>query len=399
MLTILKDAVVVIREGQAVPTMELLRVVNNAHAVLALRGENQYFYLRDDFVLSAREEEAVIEWGVGRSLLGNSVLAVGGTLLVAFAEQIWRPAIVGTLLVAAAGYRVQGALTKVLRVRSPAWSDNMLVPSGIHGTERAVQGVLVMLVALADLLDNRVLLLTALVLASGQVVVLECVGQAVLTWGRERYSRVLSVQLVVWTCYCAGLVFFLWLSYLSWGLPVVLLCLFTPWIWWKAVGLRRLAWNVVEIREIKYYVAPFVWAGCGAAIGKSAKVQWDEKGLKFSSQALQPWGWPSGGFPPGEGWSILDRWLVSIFTFFATAFLVVGILTFRIGNDGGKVVGLGKRTQARKDCGDFSHYHVSSIPSTNLLVVPGVVGQQPQSDVAAPASARFWLKFASKLEA
>lgn len=132
---ILEDFVVVFREGVALPTRTLLRVVNSAHAVLVLRGE-RYFYLRHDLALPTGDEEALVAWGVARPLLANSFLAVGGTLLVALAEKVWGPAVVGTLLVAAAGYRVQGALTKVLRVRSPEWkSKYMLVPSGIHGTE------------------------------------------------------------------------------------------------------------------------------------------------------------------------------------------------------------------------------------------------------------------------
>lgn len=80
------------------PKGELVHVMNMAHAVLVLRGENQYFYLRNDFALSSREEEALMEWSLGRPLLANSLLAAGGTLLGAFAENIWRPAVVGTLL-------------------------------------------------------------------------------------------------------------------------------------------------------------------------------------------------------------------------------------------------------------------------------------------------------------
>lgn len=71
--------------------------------------------------------------------------------MVAFAEEVLGPAVVGTLLVAAAAYRVQGTMTKVLRVTSVEWERHMLVLSGVHGTERAVQILLVTLVALADL--------------------------------------------------------------------------------------------------------------------------------------------------------------------------------------------------------------------------------------------------------
>lgn len=123
-----------------------------------------------------------MEWGVGRPLFANSSLAVGGTLLVAFVDKVWGPAVVGILLAAAAGYRVQGVLTKVLRIRSDDWtSKHMLLPSGIHGAGRLVQGALVTLVALALLLDDRRLLLATLTVASAQVVLLESLGQARLT--------------------------------------------------------------------------------------------------------------------------------------------------------------------------------------------------------------------------
>lgn len=84
----------------AFPTREFIFVVNKAHAVLVLRGDSDYHYLRDDFVLSSREKEALVEWGVRRPLFANSLLAVGGTLLVANVEKTWEPAVVGTLLVA-----------------------------------------------------------------------------------------------------------------------------------------------------------------------------------------------------------------------------------------------------------------------------------------------------------
>lgn len=125
-----------------------------------------------------------MEWGLGRALLGNSVVVVvRGVLLVVFAAQVWQQALVGTVLVAAASYRVQGVLTKVLRVWSDEWKRHDLVPSGSLGTERALQLLLVALVALAGLLEDRVVLLTVLTLASVHVVLLESVGQAVTTWG------------------------------------------------------------------------------------------------------------------------------------------------------------------------------------------------------------------------
>lgn len=98
---------VVFREGIALPTSEFVSVVNEAHVVVVVRRENDCSYLSDDFVLSARGEEALAEWGVRRLLFANSLLAVGGVFLVTFAEQVWEPAVVGTLLVAAAGYCIQ----------------------------------------------------------------------------------------------------------------------------------------------------------------------------------------------------------------------------------------------------------------------------------------------------
>lgn len=185
------DVVVVLREGWSIRTHALLHLVNTAHAVLVRRVLPQsieYIYLHNDFVMSADEEESLLEWGVGRSIFGNPALALGGTLLVAFSEQVWKPVIIGTLLVAAALYRVQGVLTKVLRVGSPEWKCNKLVPSGTHGTERVVQLVLVVLVVLGDLLEDRILLLAALSSASVYVILLEFIGQVVTTCGWKKYS-------------------------------------------------------------------------------------------------------------------------------------------------------------------------------------------------------------------
>lgn len=50
----------------------------------------------------------------------------------------------------------------MLRVRSDAWKNMYeLIPSGVHGTERVVQIVLVTLAALADHLDDDQLLLVS----------------------------------------------------------------------------------------------------------------------------------------------------------------------------------------------------------------------------------------------
>eukprot|EP00903_Cladosiphon_okamuranus_P019945 g18330.t1 len=170
------NLVFVLREGLAMPTRILIAIVNTAHAVLVLRGRREYFYLHKDLVMSADEEESLTEWGVGRALLGNSAVAVGGVLLAASAAQVWQQAFAGTVLVAAASYRVQGVLTKVCRAWSDEWRHHLLVARGSLGVEPAVHLVLVVLVALAVLWEDRALLLKALIMASAHVILLESVG-------------------------------------------------------------------------------------------------------------------------------------------------------------------------------------------------------------------------------
>lgn len=390
-----EDVVVVLREGMAFPTRQLISVVNEAHAVVVVRGGNDYFYLRGDFVLSAREEEELVEWGVRRPLFANSLLAVGGTLLVAIVEKAWEPAVVGTLLVAAAEYHVQGALTKVLRVRSLEWkSKHKLVPSGIHGTERAVQGMLLTLVALADLLNHRGLLLTALICASVQVVLLEYVGQSRLTWGHERYNSVLRLQLRKWTGVCTGLVAWLWLAYLFacfffcflGGLVVFLvyMCLMPGCLgdWSRDKDDYRFQGKWVYIPVILVF-----FGGVGVGIGL-AVVGWDDADLKFSPQSLQPWRWPLLRAPDSfsTGVRIVGLWVGALVGCFIAVYIVVGVLSFRISSDGVKVVGLDERTLAREREGAFRHYDESSIPSRNLLVPYG----QQAPDVGQQTLDYFW---------
>eukprot|EP00903_Cladosiphon_okamuranus_P014758 g13675.t1 len=384
------DAVVVLREGFAFPTRELLRVVNGAHAVLVLRGGTEYFYLRNDFVMSAREEDALVEWGVGRPLFANSLVAVGGTLWVSFVENVWGPGLVGILLVAAAGYRVQGVLTKVLRIRSDDWkSKHKLLPSGIHGTERLVQGLLVTLVALADLLDNRRLLLVTLTLASAQVLLLEYEGQARLTWGRDKHGIVLSVQLLLWTGYCGVVGSFLWLSYALAGFFGVLLPCFLFVLLLQA--LSRCAASFISLddgrwsNELVYkYVIPGGVLGVGVW---AAVLGWDDADLKFSPQSLQPWLWPLLRAPDSFSTSVrvVGLWVGVLAGCYFAVCAVVGVLSFRISNDADKVVGVGERTRERQqeESRGFSHYHVSSIPSRNILLPDGGhevwgVGEQSQ---------------------
>ena len=405
----LASSVVVFREGLSMPKGELVRVVNAAHAVLTLRGNDEYFYLRGDFVLSAREEEALKEWGFGRPLFANSLLAAGGTLLVCFAEQIWPPAVVGTLLVAAAGYRVQGALTKVLRVRSAEWSDNLLIPSGIHGTERVVQGVLVTLVALADLLDDRVLLLTALTIASAEVVVLESVGQAVLTFGSAVYTNMLCVQLGVWALVCAGMVASVWLMYVFAGFFGVIIIVGVVGVVILIVIALSECICVQKSRSFNIWIATRFLADTNPSLagGKGTKQDrvlllvivavflailgsgiwaavegWDEAALKFSWRSLQPWRWPLFRAPDSFVSFVrgIGLWFGVVVACLFVAYVVVGLLLFIISCDTDATKPRGERTRARQVSGNFAHYHdEASIPSRKLLA--------SQPDVAANAVA------------
>lgn len=181
-----RESVAVLEEGLALPTRVLLDLVNTVHAVLVLRGIT-YYYLHNDFALSAEEEASLVEWGIGRRAFAGILLAVGGLMLVLKAG-VWRPAVIGNLLVTAAAYRVEGTLTTLLRVvRSREWKNGcQLIPAGIHGTERFVQFVLITTLAVSELLDSRVLLIVGLSLATAQVALLEVIGQMVTTWGYKR---------------------------------------------------------------------------------------------------------------------------------------------------------------------------------------------------------------------
>lgn len=360
------NIVVVLREGLAMPTSTLTRVVNTAHAVLVLRGSasTEYFYLHDGFVLSADEEDSMREWGVGRALFASMWLAVGGTLLVALANPVWQPLVVGTLLVAAAGYRVEGALTKVLRVTSAEWERHELVPSGIHGTERAVQLVLVTLVALADLLESRKLLLWALGCATVNVVAIECTGQVVVTWGFRRYRGVLLEQSRDWTLLGVGSVAFLWISYV-----------FAGAIFWLALGQAGRATLFVMIscpnEEVKRAVEALVFVGVWAVACWVGVMDWDEADLKTSPRSLQPWAWPVARAPDSvvRGLRLASLWSVVVGYCIAFVRLAPLMFSFSISSDRtaeSERAGVrGERTRARKIERKFSHYHTSSIPSRN----------------------------------
>lgn len=72
------------------------------------------------------------------------------------------------------------------------------------------------------------------------------------------------------------------------------------------------------------------------------------------------------------GLRMLGLWFGVVVVCLFLVYTVVGLLSFRISSDTSKL--RGERTRAREGKGVFSHYHVSSIPSRNLLVlVPDVM--------------------------
>lgn len=329
-------------------------------------------------MLSATEEKALMEWGVGRPLFASSLLALGGMLLVAVVEDFWEPAVVGTLLVAAAGYRVQGALTKILRTRSDEWKEgtrHRLIPSGILGTERVMQGVQVTLVALADLLNDRRLLLAVLTFVSVQVIVLEYVGQARLTYGFAKVNRELRVQLGAWTFCSAGFLAWLWFWYVFAGCFSTMM---TVGVIQGALGAtsitnRHMRTNRHMTIELALICPPVVGIGVGIW---AAVLGWDDADLKFSWQSLQPWRWPLFRAPDSfsTGARIVGLWFGLIVGLLVgcslSLYTVVGMFSFRISSDGYSVVSLDERTRAREvvDSPGFRHYEEKPIPSRHLLV-------------------------------
>lgn len=202
-------------------------------------------------------------------------------------------------------------MTKVLRIRSPAWkSKYKLVPSGIHGTERVVQGVLVTLVALADLLDDRWLLLAALTLASVQVVVLKYLGQALLAWGCEKYNSFLRVQLKLWRFTCTVLVASLWLTYVSAG---VFGCFIADLVLVVVFGcVAETVFGVSPQTPLTQRLPHLIFLGGILGVGGwVAVLGWDDADLKFSWQSLQPWRWPLLRTPDSlsTGFRIVGLWL------------------------------------------------------------------------------------------
>ncbi|CAN0033725.1 unnamed protein product [Scytosiphon promiscuus] len=360
------DAVIVLRERLRLPTHTLLHLVNSAHAVLVLRVLRDgavYHYLHDEVVMSADEEELLMEWGLGRSVLANPGLALGGTVLVAFAERVWQPAVIGTLLVAAASYRAEGVLTKILRVRSSDWKSHKLVPSGIHGTERTGQLVLIVLVALADLLDDRVLLLTALTLASVHVIFVESVGQAVTTWGWRTYlqSVLPTFGMLIIFGICGAI--FSWIIYVFAGtFSCILLCLtFLASLFRGVQGNSHLnrTWEVCSWIVVMGTVVVVGWVG---------SEDWKEADLKWSIPSLLPWRWCLTRAPDSFLGSLrlVGLWVGVVVVWLPFVHVLSKSVASSVRID--KTKPRGEKTRARKEKGVFCHYHESNIPSRHLLL-------------------------------
>lgn len=388
-----EDSVVVIREGLALPVQSLLELVNTVYAVVVLRRDT-YYCLHNNFALSAEEEESILEWGVGRLVFSNIYLAVGGLLLVAMAEHVWRPAVVGVLLVAAAAYRVRGTHTKLIRVRSDDWTSSKLVPRGIHGLERAVQVVLLTTLALADLLESRVWLLVGLSATAAKVVMLEVLGQAILTWSFKHYFKEVSHHLTDWT----------FLLVLGWGLSCGLylvgayVTIFVMWVLFAVVlamclspclvlfltdneddededgGKLCAVWSVPII--LSFFLAFLCVEAVASELGVNTSYWSVEDGEndwllpKDLSICTQPWKWPlmSRPYTVGNAFGLPFWWFVAVSDCVLVAFVVVSSMVLRMGSDRTETVELrrSKRGSRRERFAQILICTDSSVPSHDV---------------------------------
>ena len=371
-----KDSVFVLREGLALPKTSLLELVNTVYAVLVLRGTPDalnnssssgsggggYYYLHNDFALTAEEEDSVVEWGVGRRLYAGVLLAVGGLLLVALAEQVWSPAVVGILLVAMAEYRVKGVLTNIIRVRSVEWKRCQLVPSGTHGTERTVQVALLTALALADFLGSRELLLAGLLGATLQVILTEVFGQALLTWGFREYFTTVRANLCMWVAAILAFASLVWLGYVFAGAFAVLCAAGVFWLaaraklksaFRKRAGLVFLVFGLLLVCVMR-------WA---------AVLDVTQADLK---NCFSPWKWPLTEVPRDlkSTLRLPGLWIVVVLDCVFAVNVVINFFYLRMHSDNIRpefVDARGARAVRREEEGMFSHYHVSAIPSRHLL--------------------------------
>ena len=295
-------------------------------------------------------------------------------MLVLFAD-VWRPAVVGTLLVAAATYRIQGALTKLIRKCSPSWKREDLIPNGIHGTERLVQFVLVTTLAVSEILDSRPLLLIGLSLATFQVVILEIVGQAVITWGWRKYLVSVGRRLYSCVMVCSLLWSVAALSYFSerfasvllLGLIILIGCVFVgrrsaqgciAGAFEKLNGSKPCSFVALPLFFVGYYVYLFLF--------------WSYDPETSFTVLLTPWKWRSLTEAPDGIWGalrLLVLWLIVLSYVVIAAFVIVFMFSFKIGSDRGvDVFGVrGARSLRRKERGEFMAFSESSIPSRHVL--------------------------------
>ncbi|CAN0199680.1 unnamed protein product [Ectocarpus fasciculatus] len=368
------ECVVVVREGLALPKRTLLEIVNTVYATLVVRGESLH-YLNNDFALSAEEEDSLVEWGIERPVLGGMFLAMLGFLLVWLAEQVWRPAIVGILLVGAAQYRIQGALSSIIRISSDGWKRHDLVPNGVHGAERLVQSILLTTLAVADLLDSREALLVGLFVATLQVVLLEIVGQIVITWGLHAYLFTLlkTIRLCVTACVAWIIGGFFWYVFAG-GFAIAFTMSLLLWVFFSSRHGDLSSPRTNTIAFIPLVVAlPMCVLDC---IGLELRI------------CLSPWKWPFTEMPDNfrDAVRLPGLWIAagSVHCLFAAS-MVMHVVWMKVKSDrlASAMVGVrGSRSAARKKKDHFKHYSVSSIPSRNLLhQVDGDIGSDTGLDV------------------
>ena len=371
-----EESVVVLEEGLALPSRVVLELVNTVYAVLVLRGDT-FHYLHNDFAMSAEEEESLVEWGIGRRAFAGILFAVGGLMLVLFSD-VWRPAVVGTLLVAAATYRIEGALTTLIRICYGGWKDEYrLIPKGIHGTERFVQFVLITTLAVSEILDHRLLLLIGLSLATFQVVILEIVGQIAITWGLKKYLKAVFTQFFSCAMAIAGWMVLAWVGYFGgrFASVVVFVLILVGCVFVVVRSARSCIAGVlkklIDSKLLSYGAVFLLWLGMSVNIVVD-DVSLTKHGYDDLLVSVTPWKWRLLTHAPDGIWSgmrFVVLWLIALGDVLFTAFVSISMFSFKIGSDRGiNVFGVkGERSMRRKERGEFMGFREYAIPSRHLF--------------------------------
>ncbi len=377
------ESIVVLAEDLGLPTRELVKLVNTVYAVLVVRVEDDprrgreyfYHYLKNDFALSAEEEASLVEWGLGRAFLAPIILAVGGSLMVQMAH-LWHPALVGTLLVTAVYYRIQGAMTKLIRVMKDKRKHH-LIPSGMHGTERAAQFILIAFLAAAEIVESRTLLLGVLWATTLKVVVLECLWQW-KTWGLYVLLKGVALRLlstafpvVCWMLY--SMVSFLERRFIPvYGLGVILL--HSPCCLRIANNIHKnCRWLMLRLLSLimpslGFYLIYFL----------QDKDEIDEiLNWQYLRSSWTPWEWALVQAPDDifSALDLLGLWLILFGHCVVALHVVISVFTLKLSSDrwtDNKLLGQRRiRARARKNLEEFLHWDDpdghESIPSRHVF--------------------------------